>query len=144
MSGAHLLFVSAMVLAHSACGGEEAAPGAFSRPSQSMKIRIRIEEKSIPATMRDTATARDFISLLLLQLNLKDYAGTERISDLPKKLTTKGSPSGSDPSAGDLAYYAPWGNLAVFKDFSYSDGLVILGRLDSGIEMLTAFNAGKV
>jgi hypothetical protein len=36
---------------------------------------------------------------------------------------------------GDIAYYAPWGNLAIFyKDFGYSRGLVKLGRLDSSIE----------
>jgi len=46
---------------------------------------------------------------------------------------------------GDIAYYAPWGNLAIlYKDFGYSDGLIILWRLDSGIETITAFNAGKV
>jgi hypothetical protein len=34
-------------------------------------------------------------------------------------------------------YYAPWGNLALFhKDFRYSEGLVRLGRIDSGIEAL--------
>jgi hypothetical protein len=83
--------------------------------------------------------------LLPLQLTLKDHARTEKIADLPKKLTTQGAPSDSDPSVGDIAYNAPWGNFAIFyKDFSYSDGLIILGRLDSGIETLTAFSAGKV
>jgi Cyclophilin-like family len=38
---------------------------------------------------------------------------------------------------GDIAYYAPWGNLAIFyKDFGYSRGLIGLGRIDSGIEAL--------
>jgi len=145
MNIALLLFISAMVLAHSACGCEGAALVASSRPSSNMKIRIQIGEKTITATMRDTATARDFVALLPLQLTLKDYAGTEKISELPKKLTTKGSPTGSDPAVGDIAYYAPWGNLAIFyKDFGYSDGLIILGRLDSGIETPTALTARKV
>jgi Cyclophilin-like family len=39
-----------------------------------------------------------------------------------------GSMAGSDPSIGDIAYYAPWGNLALFyKDFGYSNGLITLG-----------------
>jgi hypothetical protein len=56
---------------------------------------------------------------------------------LPKRLSTEGAPRGSDPSVGDLAYYAPWGNLAVFyRDFGCSSGLVLLGTLDAGIETL--------
>ena len=41
------------------------------------------------------------------------------------------------PSAGDLAYYSPWGNLAIFyEDFRYSAHLVRPGRIDSGVEAL--------
>ena len=43
-----------------------------------------------------------------------------------------------EPSAGDIAFYAPWGNLAVFyRGFRYSPGLVLLGRIDTGLEMLS-------
>ena len=50
-----------------------------------------------------------------------------------------------DPSVGDIAYYAPWGNLAIFyKDFGYSRGLIRLGRIDSGIEVLAVPGALKV
>jgi hypothetical protein len=36
---------------------------------------------------------------------------------------------------GDITYYAPWGNLAIFYwDFGYSTGLIKLGRFDAGIE----------
>jgi hypothetical protein len=46
-------------------------------------------------------------------------------------------PAGTQPSAGDIAYYAPWGNLAIFhRDFRYSDGLIGLGRFDGGLEVL--------
>lgn len=41
-------------------------------------------------------------------LTLEDYNSTEKISNLAKKLSTKGAPAGIDPSAGDIAYYAPW------------------------------------
>jgi len=102
-----------------------------------MNIRIRIDGKAINATLEDNETSRDFISLLPLTLTLKDYAATEKISDLPKKLSTKGAPTGCDPSAGDITYYAPWGNLALFhKDFGYSVGLVKLGAIEGGVEVL--------
>jgi hypothetical protein len=86
----------------------------------------------ITATLDDNASSRDFASLLPLALTLDDYNGTEKISDLPKKLSTRGAPEGVDPAAGDIAYYAPWGNLAIFyKDFGYSRGLVKLGTIES-------------
>lgn len=88
--------------------------------------------------MLDNATSRDFISLLPLSLTLSDYAGTEKVSDLPRRLSTEGAPSGSDPSVGDIALYAPWGNLAIFyKDFGYARGLIVLGRIDTGGENLS-------
>jgi len=100
-----------------------------------MNIRITLDETVLTATLVDSPTARDFISLLPLTLTLEDYAGTEKVSDLPRRLSTEGAPSGSDPSAGDITYYAPWGNLAIFyKDFGYASGLVLLGKVDRGME----------
>jgi hypothetical protein len=102
-----------------------------------MKIRIKVGETVLTATMLNTETSRDFISLLPLTVRMKDYSGTEKISDLPRRLSTKNAPSGCDPSVGDVTYYSPWGNLAIFyKDFGYSNGLIKLGSFDGGIEKL--------
>lgn len=110
-----------------------------------MRISIEIEGTTITATLEDSEAARDFASLLPLMLTLEDYASTEKISDLPKRLSTTGAPDGITPKVGDLAYYAPWGNLAIFhKDFRYSSGLVKLGKLDSGIELMRRPGAFKV
>jgi len=96
-----------------------------------MKIRIKFEDKVLTATLRDSKTARDFVLQLPLTLTLEDYASTEKISDLPKRLSTEGARSGSDPSVGDIAFYAPWGNLAIFyRDAEYANGLIILGKID--------------
>jgi hypothetical protein len=103
-----------------------------------MKINIRIRNEVVTATLIDSKTTQDFISLLPLTLTLEDHANTEKVSDLPRRLSTEDAPPGSDPSVGDIAYYAPWGNLAMYyNDFGYSDGLVILGRIDGDIEALT-------
>jgi hypothetical protein len=99
------------------------------------KIRIELEGRSLTATLENSEAARDFLSLLTLTLT--DHNSTEKVADLPRKLSTKGAPAGADPDVGDIAYYAPWGNLAVYyRDFGYSSGLVKLGRLDSGVELL--------
>lgn len=129
----------------SACTDATGAAGPASAQEKSnqkkntMKIRMDIEGTAITATLADNPTSRDFASLLPLTLTLKDYAGTEKISDLPRKLSTEEAPAGTDPSIGDIAYYAPWGNLAIFyRDFGYSRGLVILGKIDDGMETLSA------
>ena len=102
-----------------------------------MKISIKIQDRVITATLSDNATARDFASLLPMTVTLNDYASTEKVSDLPRRLSTQGAPEGSDPSVGDITYYAPWGNLAIFyRDFHYSSGLIKLGRIESGMEAL--------
>lgn len=102
-----------------------------------LNIRFDVEDTVITATLDDNATSRDFVSLLPLTLTLEDYAATEKVGDLPRRLSTERAPSGVEPATGDVAYYAPWGNLAIFyRDFRYSTGLVRLGKLDSGIETL--------
>jgi len=102
-----------------------------------MKIQIKIKNKTITVTMLDNPAVRDFVKLLPLTLTLDDYAHTEKVSQLPEKLSTTGSPSGADPSVGDISYYAPWGNLAIFyQDFGYAKGLIILGHIDEGIDLL--------
>jgi hypothetical protein len=110
-----------------------------------MRIRLTFDGKAVEATLLDNATARDLLSLLPMTLTLEDYNSTEKIGYPPRKLSTAGAPAGVDPSVGDIAYYAPWGNLAIFyKDFGYSKGLVALGRMDSGIEALSVPGSLKV
>jgi hypothetical protein len=110
-----------------------------------MKIRLTINGKAIGATLISNGAAQDFLSLLPLTLTLEDYAATEKIAYPPRKLSTAGAPPGSDPSVGDIAYYAPWGNLAIFyRDAPYAKGLVPLGRIDSGIEALSVSGKLKV
>lgn len=104
---------------------------------QAMKIRLHVDGQIVMATLDDTPTARDFAKLLPLSLTLKDYARIERIADLPRKLSVTGAPPGHTPSAGELTYYAPWGNLAIFLDANvHAHGLVRLGQVDSGLTAL--------
>lgn len=105
--------------------------------TQVSKLKITIGEQVLTATLADNPTAKDFVTLLPLTMELSDYNNTERIFTLPRKLTTKGAPSSIDPDAGDITYYPPWGNIAIFyKDFRVSNGLVRIGKFDNGIEAL--------
>jgi hypothetical protein len=97
----------------------------------SMKIKFEFNGASMTATLYDNPSARDFASMLPLDLTIDDYSTNEKIAYLPRKLTEDESgPFGSE-APGDLAYYAPWGNLAFFYgSYRYSSGLIRLGRID--------------
>jgi len=102
-----------------------------------MKIRLIINDQVLSATLEDSLPAREFIAQLPLTLQLEDYAATERIAQLPRNLNVAGEPEGITPSAGDMAFYAPWGNLAIFhRPFGYSKGLIRLGRIEGGLQIL--------
>ncbi|MFF3376688.1 cyclophilin-like fold protein [Streptomyces sp. NPDC002680] len=103
-----------------------------------MNIRLTIDGHQVDATLDDSATARDFAALLPLTLNLSDFHQTERIADLPRRLSTSGAPDAAEAKPGDLAYYAPWGNLALYYRGSGSSdaGLIILGRVNGDTERL--------
>lgn len=104
-----------------------------------MRILLEVEGTALAATLEDTAVARDFAALLPLDLLLDDYAATEKIAYLPRKLMTAGAPPGTAAVAGDISYYAPWGNLALFyRSSGQAKGLVRLGRLDDqdGVDAL--------
>ncbi|MET7320638.1 cyclophilin-like fold protein [Streptomyces sp. NPDC005549] len=110
-----------------------------------MRIRLTIAGHSVEAGLNDSATARDFAALLPLTLDLHDFQNTERVADLPRKLSTDGAPASSAPKAGDLALYAPWGNLALFyRDGHPSPGLVILGHLTDRDDITRLAGADRV
>ena len=61
-----------------------------------LKIRIAIGDDVLTATMYENSTTIDFLSMLPLTLKLEDYARTERISYLPRKLSIKDAPFTQD------------------------------------------------
>lgn len=104
-----------------------------------VKIKITVSGQTVSAALNDSRAAQEFLALLPLTLELTDFGQTEKIADLPQKLSAAGAPAGFTPKKGDLAYYAPWGNLAIFRrDFRYSENLIKLGRIETGPEALNA------
>ena len=72
--------------------------------------------------------------MLPLTLTLTDFHQAEKISDLPARVSTEDNvPAGAAGTPGDVTVYAPRGNLALFyRDFTYTDDLIRLGRLEAG------------
>jgi hypothetical protein len=117
--------------------GQTAQDPAPSQDETSMEISIEFNGASMTATLYDNPSARDFASMLPLDLTIDDYSTNEKIAYLPRKLTEEGSGPFGNEAPGDLAYYAPWGNLAFFyASYRYSSGLIRLGRIDGGIAPL--------
>ena len=102
-----------------------------------MKIRLTFNGRTLTATLYDNPSARDFASMLPLDLMIDNYADNEKIAYLPRKLTEKGSGPFGNEQPYDLCYFKPWGNLAMFyADYRYSSGLIRLGRFDEGQDAL--------
>ncbi len=101
-------------------------------------LKMVIEGQEIGITLYDTPAANALYDMLPLELTFEDFNSVEKISYLEQSLTTEGEPDGCDPNIGDLCLYAPWGNLSVFyQDFRYSDGLIMLGHIDSGMDIIS-------
>ena len=101
------------------------------------RIQVIVGNETLSAMLDDTPAGRDFAALLPLELTLSDYHATEKVADLPRKLDTADAPASCTPEAGDITYYAPRGNLAIFhKPFPNSRGLVRLGAFDGPIDAL--------
>lgn len=96
-------------------------------------IEIVADGRRWTARIDATPAARDFLAQLPLELTLKDFGGNEKIADLPRPLSRAGAPDAINPRTGDIAFYAPWGNVAFFyRDGHHSPGLIRLGQLENG------------
>ena len=133
-------------------------PDATSNPSEKLSpatpgsvvgtvVRFSTGTSSLDVTIaEDNPATRDFVGMLPLTLTMEEFAGREKIADLPGPLRHEGSP-GSDPEDGDLIYFVPWGNLGFYYDASgigFSDQTIHLGRYDASREELSRFDGQEV
>lgn len=101
-----------------------------------MRIKMTFDGRIMTATLYDNPSARDFFSMLPLDLAIEDYSSNEKIAYLPRKLTEEGSGPFGNERPYDLCYFVPWGNLAMFYADYKHPGLIRLGRFDDGYEAL--------
>ncbi len=123
-------------LAETGSAGSNNAPG--QEVTQHLNIRISIGSTIMTATLEDNPTARDFVALLPLTVTLRDFSDAEKVSGvLPKRLSEEGAPATSAGAVGDIAYYAPWGNIAFYRGQGPdASGVIKIARITSGIEAL--------
>ena len=125
-----------MVLAGTA--GSDNAPGQGQEGKHRVNIRISIGSTIMVATLEDNPTARDFATLLPLTVTLRDFSAAEKVSGaLPKHLSEDGAPATDAGAVGDIAYYAPWGNIAFYRGRGPdASGVIKIAKIISGIEAL--------
>ena len=106
------------------------------------KVRLSWDNNEVIVVLEDNATTQDFLSKLPMNIMLEDYNNTEKISYLEEALVKDETAAGCDPIPGTVALYAPWGNLSIFyKDWSYSNDLIPMGQIETGLDVLTAMNS---
>jgi hypothetical protein len=112
--------------------------GASASAEDVQRIRIRMGDKTVTATLNSSDAARDFVAMLPLSIRMRDHLRREKTGPIPGPLSerTGGSPN---YQSGDLGYWRPGGNFVIFYRQDGltipSPGIVILGRLDSGGEI---------
>ncbi len=112
-------------------------------------VRFSARSTSVDVTIgEDNPAVRDFLSMLPLTLDFTDFNAMEKISYLPRRLTTQGS-NGRAPANGDLIYFVPWGNLGFFyniarRDASFDDRVIPIGTVESGYDRLNSLETGPV
>lgn len=101
------------------------------------------EGNKVVFQLNDSPAANDLYQQLPLSIEVEDYAGSEKIFYPPEKLSIDDTPMAQGPE-GTLAYYEPWGNVAVFYgECGGSSGLYELGEAIEGTEWIEHLS-GKI
>ena len=112
-----------------------------------MKIRLRIDNKVLTATLADNKTARDFVSLLPLTLTMNDLFGREKFGHLPRAISEEGKRTHTY-EIGEIAYWSPGPDVAIYYrndgEKIPDPGIIVIGKIDSGVEALNVPGSAKV
>lgn len=117
------------------------------KQTDSIKIRLKVNDKIITATMIDSKTTRDFISLLPLTLAMNDLFRREKYAHLPKAISTEGGRAHTY-EVGEIVYWSPGPDVAIYYrqdgERIPAPGIIVIGKIDSGVESLNVTGSVKV
>jgi quercetin dioxygenase-like cupin family protein len=120
---------------------------AATKEADSMKILLRVEDKILSATLIDSKTTRDFVSLLPVTLMMNDLFRREKFAHLPRAISEEGKWTHTY-EIGDVAYWSPRPDVAIFYRHDGQEipapGIIVIGRIDSGVETLNVAGSVKV
>jgi hypothetical protein len=97
-----------------------------------MKLRLKVKDRVITATLIDCKTTRDFISLLPLTLTMNDLFRREKYAHLPRAISQEGKRTHTYES-GDVAYWSPANDVAIFYHHDGQQipepGIIVIGKI---------------
>jgi len=112
-----------------------------------MKIRLKIDDKVITATLNDSKTARDFVSQLPLTLTMNDLFRREKFARLPRAISEEGKRTHTY-EVGQVVYWSPGPDVAIFYrndgEKVPNPGIIVIGKIDSGVAALDVAGSVKV
>ena len=143
-----LMLALVLALHHAACGAgystiSDTSPESVTQKSpektDTMKIRLKIKDRVLSATLVDSKTTRDFVSLLPLTLTMNDLFGREKYGHLPRELSEGGERTHTY-EVGEVVYWSPGPDVAIFyrhdRQSIPDPGIIVIGKIDSGVEAL--------
>lgn len=102
-----------------------------------MKLLITLDKGTVEGLLDTTPVTEQLLKLSPMAIEMKDFNHQEKIGYPPEKLNINNAKSGFTPKTGDIGIYAPWGNFCIFyHDADYSEGLIYLGKVVSGLDIL--------
>ncbi|MEG4984780.1 cyclophilin-like fold protein [Microcoleus sp. BR0-C5] len=101
-----------------------------------MKIIIKVGDKAVTATLTDSKTTRDFVSLLPLTLTMNDLFGREKFARLPRAISEEGERT-KTYEVGDIIYWSPGPDVAIYYRHDEEEipdpGIIAIGKIDAGV-----------
>ena len=142
------LGILALMVTLSGCGNEQRASGPSEKLSESgksesgtagessLQIQIQANGQSIVFELNGSPAAHSLYNQLPLTTTIENFGSNEKIFYPPQELETTDTPLAEGP-AGTLAYYEPWGDVAIFYgECNGGSGLYELGKAISGEEQI--------
>jgi hypothetical protein len=137
-----------MALNHSIYGDDSTATSGSSperrtetsaRQANIMEIRLKVNGKAITATLIDSETTQDFVSLLPLTLTTDDLFGREKFGHLPRAISEGGKRTRTY-EVGDVIYWSPGPDVAIYYrhdgESIPAPGIIVIAKIESGVEAL--------
>jgi hypothetical protein len=116
-----------------------ASPDNTREKAKTMRVKIRVQGKEAAATLIDSPTTRDFISLLPLTLKMNDLFGREKYGHLPRSISKEGKRTHTY-EVGDIVYWSPGPDVAIFYrqdgERIPDPGIIVIGKIESVAEIL--------
>lgn len=111
------------------------------KPAEELLIQLTTEQgNTIRFELNDSNASKSLYEQLPLSLETENFSDNEKIFYPTEKLDTRNTPPAKGP-AGTLAYYAPWGNVAVYYgNCGGASGLYQLGQAVSGEEYIPSIS----